>query len=91
MRKLRREWKDKEDELLDENKTLKSMVNKLKNEIENEAHLYDKEKDKIIYEIKSRDSAILDLEKALEQARRSNLEMKNDFAKFSEDVNGREH
>lgn len=44
-----------------------------------------------MYQIKSRDTTILDLEKALEHARKTNLEMKNDISKFSEEVNSREH
>lgn len=63
----------------------------MKQELDSEAILNDKEKERIVYEIKSRDSTILDLEKALEHARKTNLEMKNDISKFSEEVNSREH
>lgn len=33
----------------------------------------------------------MDLEKALEHSRKTNLEMKNDISKFSQEVNSREH
>lgn len=45
----------------------------------------------MVYQLKSRDSTILDLEKALEHSRKTNLEMKNDISKFSQEVNSREH
>ena len=77
--------------MIDQIKNLKGFVNKLKQELDSEAQFNDKQKDKIMYEIKSRDTAILDLEKALEHARKTNLEMKNDISKFSQEVNSREH
>ena len=57
----------------DEIKNLKNLANKLKNEIEHECKMFEKEKDKLAYELKMRDATILEYEKSLENAKRQNI------------------
>lgn len=42
VRKLRRDWKDKEDQMIDQIKNLKLVVSKLKQELDTEAEFNDK-------------------------------------------------
>ena len=42
VRKLRRDWKDKEDQMMDQIKNLKLVVSKLKQELDTEAEFNDK-------------------------------------------------
>ena len=58
--------------------------------MEDEAITYDREKDNLNSEIKNRDCALADLEKALENAKRVNLDLKNDMLRYNEEVNSRE-
>lgn len=55
---------------------MKVYINKLKQDLEEEAVVFDREKEILTSEIKNRDMALADLEKALENARRNNNDLK---------------
>ena len=40
LKKVKREWKDKDDSMNDDIKMLKNTINKMKNELENECKMY---------------------------------------------------
>lgn len=69
---------------------MKGCVNKLKSDMEDEAITYDREKESLRSEIKSRDVGLADLEKSLENCKKINLDLKNDMLRYSEEVNTRE-
>ncbi len=68
----------------DEIKLLKNTINKLKNELDNEGKMYENDRDKWAYEVKVRDGTILEYQKALENVKRQNVDLKNDVIRFSE-------
>jgi regulator of replication initiation timing len=71
-------------ELLTENQNLKTNINKLRQELENQCGLHEKEKDKAFMEIKEREAAFQELEKVFDTMKKSNFEAKNELAKLKE-------
>ena len=57
--------------------------------MEHEEKIFEKDRDRWVYEMKMKDSSILELEKCLDNAKKHNVDLKNDVMRYSEEVNAR--
>ena len=90
IKKIKRDWVDKEDCFVDEIKCLKNTLAKLRSQMEHEENIFEKDRDRWVYEMKMKDSSILELEKCLDNAKKHNVDLKNDVMRYSEEVNARQ-